>query len=41
MRGRIGHYIGEYDDANGKRRYVSGKNKSDVKATLRKALAER
>jgi integrase len=34
-------YIGEYTDANGKRRYVSGKSKADVRSKLRKLLAER
>lgn len=36
-----GRVVGEYVDANGKRRYVSGKNKPEVKAKLRKLLAER
>jgi integrase len=34
-------YMGEYDDANGKRRYVSGMSKADVRAKLRKALADK
>jgi integrase len=34
-------YMGEYDDANGKRRYVSGTSKADVRAKLRKALADK
>jgi integrase len=38
---RNGRYVGEYEDANGKRRYVSGKGKGDVSAKLRKALADR
>jgi hypothetical protein len=33
--------VGEYVDANGKRRYVSGKTKTEVKAKLRKLLADR
>jgi integrase len=33
--------MGEYVDANGKRRYVSGKSKPEVKAILRKLLADR
>ena len=36
-----GRYVGEYEDANGKRRYVSGKSKGDVSAKLRKAIADR
>ena len=36
-----GRYIGEYTDANGKRRYVSGKSKADVRGKLRKLLAEK
>lgn len=33
-----GRYVGEYTDANSKRRYISGKNKPDVKAKLKAAL---
>ncbi len=33
-----GRYVGEYTDANGKRRYVSGKNKPEVKAKLKEAI---
>lgn len=33
-----GRFIGEYTDINGKRRYISGKNKSEVKAKLKEAL---
>jgi integrase len=36
-----GRCIGEYDDANGRRRYVSGKTKAEVRAKLRKLLADR
>ncbi len=36
-----GRVVGEYLDANGKRRYVSGKTKPEVKAKLRKLLADR
>jgi hypothetical protein len=36
-----GRFVGEYDDANGKRRYVSGSNKGEVRAKLREKLAER
>jgi integrase len=36
-----GRVVGEYVDANGKRRYVSGKTKTEVKAKLRKLLADR
>jgi integrase len=36
-----GRCIGEYEDANGKRRYVSGKTKAEVRAKLRKLLADR
>jgi integrase len=33
--------VGEYEDANGKRRYISGKTKAEVRAKLRKLLADR
>ena len=33
-----GRIVGEYEDANGKKRYVSGKTKSDVSHKLRKSL---
>jgi integrase len=33
--------IGEYEDANGKRRYVSGKTKTEVRRKLRELLADR
>jgi hypothetical protein len=36
-----GRVVGEYVDANGKRRYVSGRPKAEVKARLRKPLADR
>jgi integrase len=36
-----GRCVGEYDDAYGKRRYVSGKNKAEVRAKLRKLLADK
>jgi integrase len=36
-----GRIVREYRDANGKRRYVSGKTKTEVKAQLRKLLADR
>jgi integrase len=36
-----GRCVGEYEDANGKRRYVSGKTKAEVRAKLRKLLADR
>lgn len=36
-----GRYIGEYTSEDGKRRYVSGKNKPDVKAKLKEALKNR
>jgi hypothetical protein len=36
-----GRVVGEYVDANGRRRYVSGKTKTEVKAKLRKLLADR
>ena len=36
-----GRVVGEYVDANGKRRYVSGKTKTEVTAKLRKLLADR
>jgi hypothetical protein len=34
-----GRVVGEYLDANGKRRYVSGKTKPEVKAKLRRTVA--
>jgi integrase len=40
-RRKDGRCIGEYEDANGKRRYVSGKTKTEVRAKLRKLLADR
>ena len=40
MRGD-GRVVGEYEDAKGKRRYVSGKTKVEVRAKLRKLLADR
>ena len=36
-----GRVVGEYKDANGKHRYVSGKTKAEVRAKLRKLLADR
>ena len=36
-----GRVVGEYVDANGKRRYVSGKTKLEVRAKLRKLLTDR
>jgi hypothetical protein len=36
-----GRVVGEYVDANGKRRDVSGKTKTEVNAKLRKLLADR
>ena len=36
-----GRIVGEYEDANGKRRYVSGKTKAEVRQKLRKLLADR
>lgn len=33
-----GRWMGEYTDADGKRRYVSGKNKNEVKAKLKEAI---
>ena len=35
-RRKDGCCIGEYEDANGKRRYISGKTKAEVRAKLRK-----
>jgi integrase len=40
-RRKDGRCMGEYVDANGKRRYVSGKTKPEVKAKLRKLLEDR
>jgi integrase len=36
-----GRVVGAYVDANGRRRYVSGKTKTEVKAKLRRLLADR
>jgi integrase len=36
-----GRCVGEYEDANGKRRYISGKTKAEVRVKLRKLLADR
>jgi integrase len=36
-----GRWVGEYDDLNGKRRYITGKTKSGVQAKLRKAIADK
>ena len=36
-----GRVVGEYEDANGRRRYVSGKTKAEVRRTLRGLLADR
>ncbi len=35
-----GRVVGEYGDANGKRRYVSGKTKAEVRRRLRGLLAD-
>src|SRR5215210_9314719 len=40
-RRKDGRCVGEYEDANGKRRYVSGKTKTEVRTKLRKLLADR
>ena len=40
-RRKDGRCMGEYVDANGKRRYVSGKTKPEVRAKLRKLLEDR
>jgi integrase len=40
-RRKDGRCVGEYEDANGKRRYVSGKTKAEARAKLRKLLADR
>jgi integrase len=40
-RRKDGRVVGEYEDANGKRRYVSGKTKAEVQQKLRKLLADR
>ena len=40
-RRKDGRCIGEYEDANGKRRYVSGTMKAEVRQKLRKLLADR
>jgi integrase len=36
-----GRCIGEYEDAHGKKRYISGKTKAEVRQKLRKLLADR
>ncbi len=33
--------MGEYEEANGKRRYISGKTKAEVRQKLRKLLDDR
>ena len=40
-RRKDGRCVGEYEDANGKRRYISCKTKAEVRAKLRKLLADR
>jgi hypothetical protein len=40
-RRKDGRCVGEYEDANGKRRYVSGKTKAEARSKLRKLLADR
>jgi len=40
-RRKDGRVVGEYEDANGKRRYISGKTKAEVRAKMRKLLADR
>ncbi len=40
-RRKDGRVVGEYEDANGKRRYISGKSKLEVQQKLRKALEDR
>jgi hypothetical protein len=39
-RRKDGRCAGENEDANGKRRYISGKTKAEVRAKLRKQLAD-
>lgn len=36
-----GRYVGEYEDANGRRRYVSGKSKAAVRAKLKDKLKDK
>jgi integrase len=36
-----GRFVGEYTDVLGKRRYVSGKNKTDVKAKIKEKLRDK
>jgi integrase len=36
-----GRIVGEYQDANGRRRYISGKTKAQVRAKMRTLLADR
>jgi integrase len=36
-----GRIVGEYEDANGKRRYISGKSKAEARTKLRKLLSDR
>lgn len=40
-RRKDGRWVGEYYDANGRRRYVSGKSKRDTSVRLARAIAER
>ena len=35
------HIIGEYENANGKRHYISGKTKAEVRKKCRKLVADR
>jgi hypothetical protein len=39
--GKDGRCIGEYLDALGKKRYISGKTKADVRSKLRQAIADK
>jgi hypothetical protein len=36
-----GRIVGEYEDSNGKKRYVDGKSKPEVRTKLRKLLEDR
>jgi integrase len=40
-RRKDGHCMGEYVDANGRKRYVSGKTKAEARQKLRKLLEDR
>ena len=40
-RRKDGRVVGEYEDANGRKRYITSKTKAEMKAIIRKALEDR